>query len=486
MKLSKIDINNLTIILFYSLIFLIIRLAPSLHSMTYDEAEQFFDASSYQLGYLDQPPLYSWILKTLSIVFGLNIPMMVIVYHLIIIVFLLSFYFTLREVWQDKYSWIIFCSLSFFFIYSYDFYRYTIHTALAMMFCSLSLLSFIRVYKYKLIKDYLLLGLFFGLGLLAKYNFLFFIIVLVIACLFNSSSRKVLLHPYSLISITIMCLTFYPHLAWLIDNNFPSVSYALERGEAGKTDINYLAVLLNTFWNYFLYIGVFAVFFGKDFNPKHLKSEHFFSTLRVAGALSVLLPLFLILVLQSGNFSQRWMAPINIFLILALFSFVEFKESSKRYQLFFITCIIMTLIFYGARVSSYYLPDIFKPSFISIPYKDIYQKLREDIEYRELDFSKTKFIGYKEYRILAGIKIFHPQANLELFKKTNYPHLDQDFNHILVWEEKDEEKINLVLEELQIPTSYLFTRSANYLYADKLEAFKVNFALIQNRPLAKP
>lgn len=444
--------------------------------MTYDEAEQFLDSSSYQLGYLDQPPLYSWIVKTFSLVLGMNTPMMIIVYHLIAFIFLVSIYFLLKEIWQDKYAWIIQCSFLFFFIFSYDFYRYTIHTALASMFCALSMLVFIRLFKYRSIIDYALLGLCFGLGLLSKYNFLFFIIVLVLACLSNSAARSVLLNWKTNLAILICVLVFSPHFYWLYENDFPSVAYAMERGEAGDSAINYLGVLLNTYWNVLVYLGVFVVFFFKDFNSKHLKDEPFFITLRMAGALAILVPLFSIIVLQAGNFSQRWMAPLNIFIPLALFSFIEFKEKTVRYKLFFVVCIIMSLIFYGARIASYYFPDKFGPSFISKPHKQIYQDLDLDLDSHGLAVDEVEFIAFDDITILGGIRSYYPNAEVELLRKHSKLDLDETKTQIIIWESDDDEEFKKILEKRDESYKYLFSKSSKYLHSKELEPYKVNFA----------
>lgn len=476
MSLTKLDYRNLGIITIYSLVFFVIRILPSSHSMTYDEAEQFIDASSFQLGYLDQPPLYSWIIKCFSLVFGMNTTMMVFVYHLIAFIFLVSIYFLLKEIWQDKYAWLIQCSFLFFFIFSYDFYRYTIHTALASMFCALSMLIFIRIFKYKLLRDYALLGLCFGLGLLSKYNFLFFIVVLVLACLSSKTSRSILLNSKANLSILIMLLVFAPHFYWLYENDFPSIAYAMQRGEAGDSTINYIGVLLNTYWNVLVYLGVFILFFFKDFNSKHLEDEPFFITLRMAGVLSILVPLFAIIVLQAGNFSQRWMAPLNIFIPLALFSFVEFKEKSLRYKLFFIVCTIMALVFYGARISSYFFPDKFGLSFINKPHKQIYKDLENNLSSHNITIEDVEFIGFDDITILGGIRSFYPKAEVEILRKHSKLDLNKNKIQIIVWEASNDEDFKKTLEKREEKYRYIFSKSTNFLHAKELEPYQVNFA----------
>jgi len=44
------------------------------HSLNNDEAEQVLAASEYVLGYPKQPPLYSWIVRSVTLLFGMEYP----------------------------------------------------------------------------------------------------------------------------------------------------------------------------------------------------------------------------------------------------------------------------------------------------------------------------------------------------------------------------------------------------------------------------
>lgn len=476
MNLSKLDLKHIFYITLYSLIFLIIRLLASVDSMTNDEAEQFLDASSYQLGYLDQPPLYSWLTKSFSLVFGMNVPMMIILYHLIAFSFVLSLYFMLKEIWQEKYAWLILLSFLFFFIFSYDFYRYTIHTALASLFCALSLWTYLRLYKYRKTSDYLLLGLFCGLGLISKYNFLFFLIVLLLASLSTKAAKEVLFDYRANLSVLLCLLVFAPHFYWLYENNFPSITYAMNRGDAGDSSINYLPVLLNGYWNVLVYLGVFLLFFSKDFSFKHLKDEPFFRTIRFMGFFSLLVPLFTIIVLQAGNFSQRWMAPLNIFIPLALFSFVEFKGKSIRYKYFYVVAIVLVFALYSFRIASYFFPDKFGPSFINKPYRKIYSNLDQSFNDYGIEINDIEFIAFKEISLLGGIKSFYPNVQTKILRNKSKLKSDPEKLKIIFWDNAKDQDFRKVLSDRKENYQILFTKSAQYLYSRELEPFQVNFA----------
>ena len=112
------DLRNLFFIIIYCSIFLVLRLSSSLTAMTLDEAELFIDASEFKLGFDDQPPLYSWIIKALSLIFGLNVPLMVTVNQILICVFFCVIYSILRFLYKRRTAELALLSYVFIFLYS--------------------------------------------------------------------------------------------------------------------------------------------------------------------------------------------------------------------------------------------------------------------------------------------------------------------------------------------------------------------------------
>lgn len=468
-------------IFLYSLVFFLIRFFASKYGMTYDEAEQFIDARTFVLGYSDQPPLYSWILKTFSYVFGLNVQMMMLVYHLVAALFLIML-FKITDLIFDCQRKSLYCFLSytFFFIYSYDFYRYTIHTALMMLMCSLSLYYFFKIYFDKASwLNYFFLGVFFGLGLLSKYNFIFFILAIIFACLFTQKTRSILFSYKTAFAIFTCILIFSPHLLWIINNDYQPIHYAMKRGEAGalEKDFDLLSVLLNTYWNYLVYAGVMVVLFFKDIKKN---SSAFNKFLLALLAFCIFFPLLLILFLKAGNFSQRWLAPLNIFLPVVFFSFIEIEGAKWQYKLFKISIAVMFIVFYIMRIASYYFPSEKRPSFLSKPYKAIYSNIKKDLFENGIDLKADGLdvYSFKEVGILAGIRSFNKDIEVKvIYPQARNIHFTKD---LIVISKDNIRAFDKFASENNLHYELIFTKIAPYLHSSSKKGYKVSFATIDS------
>lgn len=468
-------------IFLYSLVFFLIRFMASKYGMTYDEAEQFMDAKSYVLGYSDQPPLYSWILKSFSYVFGLNVQMMMFVYHIVTATFLI-FLYKICELAFNSEKRALYCFLSYtlFFIYSYDFYRYTIHTALMMLMCALSLYFFLKIYFEKQsLLNYLGLGAFFGLGLLSKYNFIFFILALIVSCLFTAKTRKILFDVKTIFAILTCLLIFGPHLMWVLNNDFAPINYALKRGEAGglKEEFSLILVLLNTYWNFLVYGATVLILFAQDL--KSNKDEFSKFALAILG-FCILFPLALIIFLKAGNFSQRWLAPLNIFLPIVFFSFVEIDFKRTTHKLFKIAIAVMILVFYVMRISSYYFPNPKRPSFLCKPYKAIYSDFKKDLFENGVDVNDQDLdiYSFKEVGIMAGVKSF----NSDIDVKVIYPQAsDLNFTKdVLIFSKDNTKAFNKFVDDNKLKYELIIAKVAPYLHLENAKPYKLFYVIIDS------
>lgn len=481
MEIKINDRNNLALITSYCLIFAVLRFLCSLESFTIDEAKQFFDSEHYQLGYPDQPPLFSWILKTSSLIFGLNIPLMIVVTHILIWAIFILVYRICRKQWDEKQSLIIVSSLVFFILYSYDFYRYMIHSILITAIAALSLLIYLNLLKQPNLINYLLLGASFGLGILAKYNFVFFILTLVLASLIFQDGRKTLLSLKSILSLLMMLLIISPHLIWLYENDFITIHYAMNRSESGSQATNFLVVLIETYWNYVLYLSVFLLFFNKSLISKDqlLTQNQLLTALRSLAIASFVVPLLIIIILKTGNFTNRWLSPLYITFALGLFSLVDFKKFkfSKHY---FSLVIIVVISIYGIKIANYFFTDLSNPSFIHKPFRGIYSQLEPKLIKNKFIYQSIEELpiySYKEQNIIAGVKLFNPRARLAVVSNTR----DIKPPAILIWDpdKSNRKSIENKLKQNGYHIEKSFNIKSNYLYSHKY-VYKIAIALISD------
>ncbi len=487
--LLKRDYKNLVLIFIYCFVFLLLRLSASINGFTFDEAEQLFDSQEFYLGYSDQPPLFSWILKTLSLVFGLNIPLMMITTHSLIFIFFGVFYLIARKLWDEKQSLIISSSLVFIFLYSYDYYRYMIHSILMTTIAAISLLIYLNLLEKKSTLNYILLGLSFALGMLSKYNFLLFIAILVLSSLSFKEGRKVFFSYKTLLSLVCFSLVLAPHTLWLIDNDFITLNYAMDRSQAGSPNlgiIQVLEVLWLGFWNHLLYLIIFLCFFFNALFFKRNEDNSKIQLLRWLAIYSILVPIIMVLALKTGNLTNRWLATLYFPFILGLFTLVDFsrpvakvgleqkqvskKNFFKRERLFLSAVIILVLVIYGIKAISYFLPDYYGLTFVHNPYKAVYGKLEERLKDQGIikdSITEVKIYSFREIGNIAAIKLFYPQAKLGVLKKGDKLNLEQ--KAILIWN-PDKFKPKAIKHELakqKLHYKNLFTLKAKYLHSQK-------------------
>ena len=216
--------------LFWLLIYLVVHfLIRMLFSQTLqvDDAEQIDHAQNLLLGYpIPQPPLYSWLswgmFKTLSTgLFALTL----LKYTLIA----LTFWFTwlvsgqLFQHLQTRYI----ATFSYLLMPSFAWHMHQgfTHTILLGFGIILSLHALLSLKENNSIKNYLYLGLALGIGLMAKYSFLLFMIPLLISAISIASFRKIIINQKILLSIGVFIIVVGPHAYW--PSSGPTVTCAI-------------------------------------------------------------------------------------------------------------------------------------------------------------------------------------------------------------------------------------------------------------------
>ena len=100
---------------------------------------------------------------------------------------------------------------------------------------SLSIYFSWKCYKYDKTQDYIYLGLLMGLGILSKYLFLYLIIGIKFFFIYLiKRGRKIKFRNY-FVAGPIAILILLPHLNWLSENEFSTITYGMKRtGGAGE------------------------------------------------------------------------------------------------------------------------------------------------------------------------------------------------------------------------------------------------------------
>lgn len=454
--------------------FLAIRFLANPYAISFDEAEQFLDAQDYELGYKDQPPLFSWIIKSLSFLMEPNAQSMALLTHVLIIFFLISFYYCLKEIWTSKESQLICYSLVFFFIYSLDFNRYLIHSILMTAIASMAFLFFLKILKHGKKLDYFIFGALLALGLLAKYNFFLFILVVFSASLFKKISRDKLFNWKIILSLISFFIVFSPHLNWLINTDFLPFKYASYRAGFGTLDKSFLAIAFEYLWQISLYTLVIFMFFKRniDLDKKNELKELLKSILIWV----LIIPAAVIIFFKTGAFFQRWLTGISFLIPISIFCFIKFPVPEKAFKQL---CLVLISILYLVQANTFFnwVPNTNK-IYVHIPYKAIYTKVKNTL-LQDFKPNEVELYAFKEKSVFAGLKSFINNTEIIYFDK-NTPIKHNDKTKLVVSNPTrfNKSKLAKAFSKRGLVYKEIHTVQKDYLHKQGAQ-YQLNIGLIQ-------
>ena len=200
----------------YLVIHFLIRIFFS-DTLQVDDAEQIRHAQELFLGYpIPQPPLYSWLswgmFKTFSTgLFALTL----LKYILITLTFWLTWLVSgqLFQHLQTRYI----ATFSYLLMPSFAWHMHQgfTHTIMLSFGIILSLHALLCLKNNPNVKNYIYLGLAFGIGLMGKYSFLLFMVAILVSALSINSYRKIIFDSKILLAIGAFVLMIGPHAYWL-------------------------------------------------------------------------------------------------------------------------------------------------------------------------------------------------------------------------------------------------------------------------------
>ena len=226
---------NKKLFIFLSTHLIIWTLVPSItnNNLPLDTIEALAWGSSLEWGFNKHPPMSAFAAELFYQIFK-NQDWS---YYLLSQIFVItSFYIVYKfaEEFLENKSHAFFSILLLEGVYFYNFTTPEFNVNVCQLpFWSLTVLYAWKCIKYDKLKDYLLLGLFIACGLLSKYLFAY--LVLSVGLLFTCLIvREKKIRTKSLVIVPTFLLLLWPHLMWLVDSNYITVTYGLNRtgGEA--------------------------------------------------------------------------------------------------------------------------------------------------------------------------------------------------------------------------------------------------------------
>ena len=202
--------------------------------------------------------------------------------------------------------------------------------------------------KDNLTKDYIILGIVAALGFLSKYLFIYLLIGIKIFYIFYIKKNNFKINY--IIPGIIFLLILTPHLIWLTENNYITITYGLKRTGEIKSYLDHIILPLTFLGKQ---IGILIPFFILLFIlTKSLKTNFSFKDQNLLYLLSItILPIILILltsVIMGAKIRTMWMTPFYLYfgtLFIYLFQNNIDLNKLKRFQLCFCFFIFTFTIF---------------------------------------------------------------------------------------------------------------------------------------------
>ena len=357
MVIYKKQIKNL----FY--IFLVIHLIlwtliPSLtnNNLPLDTIEALAWGSNLDWGFNKHPPMSAFIVEIFYNIFGSNDW----AYYLLSQIFIIFSFFVVFQFSKEILNNEILALISVLLLEGIYFYNFTTPefnvNVCQIPFWVLTVYYSWKVFNQKIpkLKDCVIVGVFAVGGFLSKYLFIYLLIaidILFIYLIFFKKDRK--FHFNYLISVEVFLVLLIPHVIWLFNNDFITITYGLARSSVDSS----------TFLNHLIYpvififkqIGILTPFFVMlYFLIKKIKINYNLKDRKLLFLLAInLLPIFLILftsMIMGSKIRTMWMTPFYLFfgtLLVYVFQKYIVKQNYKSFMISFLILFLLSPITYA-------------------------------------------------------------------------------------------------------------------------------------------
>ncbi|MEM9590667.1 MAG: glycosyltransferase family 39 protein [Pseudomonadota bacterium] len=167
-----------------------------------------------------QPPLYEWLLWSVQRVTRPNLVSFLIINYGLLTATFCFLYLAALRLFND-WRWAVVAGLSPLLLYQFGWSVHEGVTHSLIMTCAIaaSFWAFMRLVESGKLGDYLLFGALIGLGVISKYGFIAYLLILLSCALAQPALRARLFDERFLASVVIAIAIAAPFVWWLLANN---------------------------------------------------------------------------------------------------------------------------------------------------------------------------------------------------------------------------------------------------------------------------
>ena len=345
MALNKKNLRNLFYIFLTAHLITWIAI-PSLtnNNLPLDTIEALAWGSNLDWGFNKHPPMSAFAVEIFYQIFGAKDWAYYLLSQICVIVsFFVVFKFS-EDIFENK----IFCLLSVLLLEGIYFHNFTtpefnVNVCL-MPFWSLTVLYLWKGIKDNKIMDWLLVGLFAGLGFLSKYLFIYLGLAMDIFIIYMIYKKKFNFNLKCFFSIIPFFIVLLPHLIWLTENNYVTITYGLHR--TGAEEVN----ILNHIKHPLIFLGkqigilipflLMLLFLNNKFKFKISFKDDKLLFLIVINIIPIAL-VFLTSMIMGVKIRTMWMTPFYLFFGVLMIYIFQSKINLNKLKSFATVFVIL-------------------------------------------------------------------------------------------------------------------------------------------------
>ncbi|MDC3384860.1 glycosyltransferase family 39 protein [Candidatus Pelagibacter sp.] len=357
MDVFKRNMNNIFFIFLLSHL-IIWTLVPTLtnHNLPLDTIEALAWGSNLEWGFNKHPPVSAFFPELFYQIFGSQDW----AYYLLSQIFVCIAFIYVFKLANEIFNNLLLSLISVLLLESIYFYNFTT-PEFNVNVCQLPFWSIVVYYSWRIfnqkeinVKDCILLGFFGAVGFLSKYLFIYLLFSIVLLFLYFIFFKKLKRFDFKyFIVIEVFIILLVPHLIWLNENNFITLTYGLKRTGLETSNfldhlkfpsifiLKQLAILLPFFGLMYLLINKFKL-------KLNLKDKKLLFLVFIN-----LLPILLMLLtsmITGSRIRTMWMTPFYLF--FGVFAVYMFKNqiNLKKLNSFlygFIFLVLLSPILYS-------------------------------------------------------------------------------------------------------------------------------------------
>jgi len=347
MHSGKININKILTIFLLSH-FVIWVLIPSISNdnLPLDTIEALAWGSDLDWGFNKHPPLSAFIVEIFYQIFGSQDWAYYFLSQICVVISFFVVWKFSEDFFKNKtHGLIAILLLEGIYFYNYTTPEFNVYVC-ELPFWALTVLFCWKGFKDNKNSDWLIFGLLSALGVLSHYLFLYLLVAMDIFFLYMIIKKKI--NFKCLVSLIPFFLILSPHLTWLTENNYTTITYGLHRTGSGDQNfldhlfypIIFLVKQIGILTPFFLMIAFLVSKFKTKFNFKD-KKLLFLLTINIVPIILI----FLTSMIMGVKIRTMWMTPFYLFfgvLLVYIFESQINLSKLKNFSLIFLILFIFS------------------------------------------------------------------------------------------------------------------------------------------------